>query len=169
MLFRYRRFVPLFCLILFACSAKVSDGQIDLSVTTLTAGQDGRNSAGAYTTELISERDQFSELWNGLAKKGMGRAQADIPAVDFARERVLFLSMGQQPSAGYRIELATDRLTISGQAGIVRVSWQTPRPGGMQAQVMTAPYLLVKLPLIEISEIRVLDQENRLREVVVLH
>ena len=45
----------------------------------------------------------------------------------------------------------------------VPVDWREPLPGYVQTQVMTHPCLLVKLPNGAFSQIRVVDQDGRLR------
>jgi hypothetical protein len=155
-------------LLLLSCCAKSSYHSGDLPLVQVAAGQNGRNSSGNYTAELIADQRQLEQLWSGLERKFIGSSQAPLPEIDFATEQVLFISMGQQPTAGYRLDLAAERLTFSDRAGIVRVLWQEPQPGSMLAQLLTAPYLVLRLPVVDAAELKVLDQNNRLRGRVIV-
>lgn len=85
------------------------------------------------------------------------------PAVDFAREGVLLIAMGQQTSGGYELSLTGRPATVQNGVLTVPVEWREPLPGYVQTQVMTHPCLLVKLPKGAFSQIRVVDQDGRLR------
>jgi hypothetical protein len=84
------------------------------------------------------------------------------PAVDFPREGVLLIAMGQQPSAGYGLSLNGDAAVRDGVL-TVRVDWREPSPGYRQAQVMSSPCLLAKMPDAPFARLQVLDQESRVR------
>ena len=85
------------------------------------------------------------------------------PAVDFPREGVLLIAMGQRPSAGYALALADEVATASDGVLTVRVDWREPPPGYRRAQVMTSPCLLVAVPDAGFTRVRVVDREGRVR------
>jgi hypothetical protein len=85
------------------------------------------------------------------------------PAVDFSREAVLLIAMGQRPSAGYGLNLAGEA-TLRDGVLTVPVDWREPPPGYLRAQVVTSPCLLLKVPAVDlISHLRVMDREGRIR------
>ena len=88
------------------------------------------------------------------------------PALDFKEARVLLITMGQRPSGGYLLNYQQQAIRFNAQNGIleVEVAWQVPLPGYNQAQVVTTPCLLLKIPILEsVKRIRVWDQENKLK------
>jgi hypothetical protein len=85
------------------------------------------------------------------------------PAVDFSRDGVLLITMGQQTTGGYGLSLTGAPAIVQNGVLTVRVEWREPLPGYAQAQVMTNPCLLAKLPDGAFSHIRVIDQDGRLR------
>jgi hypothetical protein len=85
------------------------------------------------------------------------------PPVDFPREGVLLLAMGQRPSAGYGLNLIGDTVAIQDGVLTVRVAWREPPPGYRQAQVNSNPCLLLKLPEANFSRFQVLDQDGQSR------
>ncbi len=85
------------------------------------------------------------------------------PTVDFSREGVLLVAMGARPSAGYGLSLAGEPATVRDGVLSVRVDWREPPPGYRQAQVMSSPCLLLKVPAAPFARITVLDPEGRVR------
>ena len=87
------------------------------------------------------------------------------PTVDFSRDGVLLVAMGARPSAGYGLSLATGTAAVAVRDGVLslRVDWREPPPGYRQAQVMTSPCLLLKVPAVPFARITVLDPEGRVR------
>ena len=87
----------------------------------------------------------------------------DQATIDWQASRILILSMGQQPSAGYQISLA--RQTAAIENGVLRlaVNWMEPPPDSLQAQIITHPCLAVEVPRRGYQRIDVLDQQSRLR------
>lgn len=85
------------------------------------------------------------------------------PAVDFSREGVLLIAMGQQTTGGYGLSLIGRSATVQNGVLTVPVEWREPLPGYVQTQVMTNPCLLVKLPGSAFNRMRVVDQGGRLR------
>jgi len=59
---------------------------------------------------------------------------------------LLVVNMGQQSSGGYGLSLLKEQAEITGRHLLISVRWQTPKPGMMQAQVITSPCLLVSVP-----------------------
>jgi PrcB C-terminal len=85
------------------------------------------------------------------------------PAVDFPREGVVLIAMGQRPTAGYGLSLAETTAAIQDGVLAIRVDWREPPPGYLLAQVITTPCLLVKVPAAAFTRIQVLDQTGRVR------
>lgn len=85
------------------------------------------------------------------------------PVVDFTREGVLLIAMGQQSSGGYALSLSGAPATVENGVLTAPLEWREPPPGYAQTQVMTHPCLLVKLPKAAFSQMRIVDQEGRLR------
>ncbi len=87
--------------------------------------------------------------------------ERELPPIDFTRSGVLLVGMGQQPTAGYAVALASSEVEVAGSKAIVRVRWTPPPPGAVTAQVITSPCLLVELPRGAYGEILVEDVLGR--------
>jgi len=86
-----------------------------------------------------------------------------LPVVDFSRAGVLLVAMGTRSSAGYVLRLAEPDAHVADGVLTLRVDWQEPAPGYAQAQVLSSPCLLLRVPAAAFSRIRVLDRQGRER------
>lgn len=67
-----------------------------------------------------------------------------LPPVDFAREMVIAVFLGEKPTSGYAAEIVEIRLTAEGL--LVRVKATIPPSGVPLLQVLTQPFHIVKVP-----------------------
>jgi len=76
-------------------------------------------------------------------------------------ELLLFaLSKGRQPTPGYFFSLTDARLTD--QRAILELTWHTPGPDSVQAQVITYPCIVVAVEPGDYREVRAVDQNQEL-------
>lgn len=109
----------------------------------------------------IASPAEWRRLYGQVTSPRMSPPPA--PVVDFAREGVLLLAMGQRSSAGYGLSPAGEAATVRDGVLAVRVEWREPPPGYLQAQVITSPCLALKLPAVAFTRIRAVDREGRVR------
>ncbi len=83
---------------------------------------------------VISSAQELSALWPG----------SDLPAVDFAREQVVFVALGERRTGGYSAKVTS--ATVSGDILIVRYVERRPGPGCLTTQALTTPYQAVAIP-----------------------
>ncbi|MFZ1326295.1 MAG: protease complex subunit PrcB family protein [Candidatus Contendobacter sp.] len=83
------------------------------------------------------------------------------PAVDFSTAGVILIAMGQQATVGYSLSLADDTADVRDGVLTVRVDWREPAFDSRQAQMLTNPCLLLKLPDAAFTRIEVLDPAGR--------
>lgn len=67
-----------------------------------------------------------------------------VPEIDYSKEQLLLLCMGQKHTGGYAIEV-TD-MVKEGNTLTVLVKETTPEPGAMVTSVLTNPFCIVKMP-----------------------
>lgn len=109
----------------------------------------------------MTDSDQLSE-W--LAGKGVVTTDNQaLPDVDFDADGVLVIWMGQRRTSGYSLELAPDAAVVDGRVARVPVRWVEPEEGMLTPQVITHPYLLLRLPRGHYDSIAVVDQEGTVR------
>lgn len=86
----------------------------------------------------VDDADAWKDLW--------GRHQAANPApqVDFNHERVIAVFAGERPTAGYSVQAMVEPIDPPGAVS-VRYRVKGPAPDAMAADVMTRPYLMIKV------------------------
>lgn len=94
-----------------------------------------------------------------ILSPGLGPARP-APAVDWTREAVLLVGMGQRPTAGHGVELAAAAGQVKEGVAAVRVAFRSPAADAMTAQVITSPCLVVALPREGLRGVAVLEGER---------
>jgi protease stability complex PrcB-like protein len=97
------------------------------------------------------------------AAMGAGGAFGETPPVDFKKEGVLAVYMGQRSTGGYALALHDPTVAIANGTGTVVVRFDEPPPGAMVTQVLTSPCLLVKVKREGLRQLRVVDPAGTLR------
>ena len=107
----------------------------------------------------IQQPEELKRLYAGFP----GMQPHTPPSVDFANEGVLLIAMGQRPTAGYGLGFEPGSVQLVDSTLRITVAWQEPAPGYLQAQVVTHPCVLLKLPIVPFRHIQVLDSDGRMR------
>lgn len=123
----------------------------------LLCGADLERPAAYWITGQAELEARFRRLDSGES--------AFAPMVDFSRNGVLLVTMGTQPTTGYRLNYLPPRHQVRLQGSTLRLglAWQTPEPDSIQAQVLTQPCLVLKLPRRDFDRVRVVDQDGTVR------
>lgn len=133
-----RRVLPLALVVaVAACGGRTADDRSSgtaLAYEVLTTGLHGPAEAREIA---IRDAARFREVWPD---------RESPPAVDFDSSLVVFVALGQRPTGGYSVAVASVRRSDGGV--IVRYVEREPGPGCMTTQALTAPYQVVKLPVV---------------------
>lgn len=107
----------------------------------------------------INNATQLSQRYANMA------AVAEPPVVDFEQYGVLLVTMGQQPTSGYRLNFlpSAHRVILSGRTLQINLAWEQPPPDSIQAQVLTQPCLLLQVPRRSFTRVEILDQQGTVR------
>jgi hypothetical protein len=109
----------------------------NLDFTTISKSAHGGQTAGQ---KVITDKAAYSALFGG--------APPATPTVDFTKEDVLAVAMGQQNTGGYSIEIKrVEYMTggITGGYAFVHYVETRPAPGSIVTMALTAPLHVVKL------------------------
>jgi hypothetical protein len=110
--------------------------QTVISFTTIASGTSSRIEEPRQV--VIRTADEWQTLWKSH------KAEATAPAVDFAQSAVVAIFLGSRSTAGFSVKITAIRK--EGDKAIVEYTEGTPRPDLMVAQVITAPFHIVKVP-----------------------
>ncbi len=70
-------------------------------------------------------------------------AQAAVD-LNFKEKHIVLVAMGENPTAGYRIQVGKAAPTLQGETLSLPIQFEGP-DGGLQAQVLTRPCLIVSV------------------------
>jgi hypothetical protein len=114
------------------------------SLSRATMGSPGLSGDNNETEIVITDQQSFNRLWN-RAHQGIGNERDAAPEIDFDRNVVVAVVMGEKPSSGYSIEITGVQVQDDDS---VKLNVRTVRPGPacMSLTVITYPHHIVKLP-----------------------
>ncbi|KAF2519250.1 protease complex subunit PrcB family protein [Flavobacterium salilacus subsp. salilacus] len=101
------------------------------------------NGYGGKDTEshqLVNNQSEFEALCNELTIE-------EVPEVDFSKNSVVAVFMGQKRSGGYSITIK--KVEIDGNTANILVKNTVPEPGAMVTMALTAPYCMAVIPKTE--------------------
>ena len=132
------RCVASFLLLLASCTACATAAPVPFS--TLAKGL--ASGVAQPTQIVVRTQNDWAALWSRHMRTQI--ASPPPPPVDFSRDMVVALFMGERPIGGYAIEVTRIERTDSGLS--VHYRSTRPDPAAMQAQALTQPFHLVALP-----------------------
>jgi hypothetical protein len=91
---------------------------------------------------VIKDKASWERLWR--EHQSGNQPQRPAPEIDFAREMVIFVAMGQQFSGGFAIEIEK----VEAARRQLRIAFQRKAPpsGAMVSQALSAPFEIVAVP-----------------------
>lgn len=155
--------ILLLTLLLAACAAPKEDDETGAEVlpaellqNALLCGGDLREPGARWIGDAAALAARYRHI---------DGEQVFRPDLDFERYGVLLVTMGERPTTGYRLNFLAQQHRVWVRDGTLRVrlAWQTPPPDSQQAQVITHPCLLLRLPERDFTDIRILDQDGSVR------
>jgi len=89
----------------------------------------------------------------GLPAQNMAVQQ--LRQVDLAKEHLLFVTLGEKPTGGYSVSLASSSIENPGNILRLAMTVRAPAPETMVSQVITSPCVVLAVPAAGWPEIRV--------------
>jgi hypothetical protein len=129
-----------------------------VNYTVLDQGIHSGKSFPSLHFEIITEKAAFEKLSAAIHSDKI--PAPNRPEVDFRKALVVFVSLGEKPSAGYRVSV--NKVTRDEKTVRVKIKTEAPRADEFQATVITQPYVLIKIkkePGIE--KIALVDNEDQ--------
>ncbi len=141
-----RRSLALLLLLGTACRPEAPPSKVvnPLPITRLTPGGAPAQQSGLQlaTRTVVDDAATFETLWR-QAFSTTGDT-LPLPAVDWAKEKVVFAALGNRPSGGYSVAV----LEAQQQGDELKITVETTTPGAncMTASVLTQPVDVVSIP-----------------------
>ncbi|HZX48950.1 MAG TPA: protease complex subunit PrcB family protein [Nitrospirota bacterium] len=132
---------------------------VEILYYSIECGRSERESAVTW----ITNTNQLDQTYADIRKNILGAEPENPPLVNFEKDGVLFIEMGQRSTTGYQLIIEEKPISVNNSIVDVNISWIEPSAGSIQAQVITSPCALIKFPTGDYSHFRVLDQNNQVR------
>ncbi|WP_294819984.1 protease complex subunit PrcB family protein [uncultured Flavobacterium sp.] len=131
--------LALVALALTACKINVVNHiAVDNAITFEILKQEAYGGREKESTMVITSQSQLTGLY---AELGWG----DVPSVDFEKNNIVALFMGQKNSGGYSIGVKS----ISIENNVATIKVLETVPAGMATMAITNPYCIVMVPKTE--------------------
>lgn len=139
-----------------ACEETVKPSSAGQTITPLYQGKNcGRSDKASQVSWIQNERELQSAFRN------MRRTSLEaepLPEVDFKTHGLVLIELGQRPTAGYQMRLASQTMVMDKGDGLITFS--VDKPAGVAAQVITSPCLLVAVPRGDYKGVRALSTDT---------
>lgn len=154
--------VPLLLGLFLASTARAEDPE-PLRGDTLFASQMCNTEGSQAAATLINDQQTLESIYARFQSNTLG-ASHPVPKMNFARDTLLLIEMGQRPTGGYQVAynyrqpvaLKKDHLAVT-------VNWVEPDANTLTVQMLTSPCVLLRLPKGDYPKVRVFDQDGRQR------
>lgn len=142
--------IRLFAIYIFLLSSCSSSSTINkqtmiISQDTITFETLAEDFYGGMTDSkfiVIKEETTLNEIYKLINKSKLPGIK--IPIINFEKETVLVLFLGEKSSGGYSI--AVEHIISDNDKLNVGYKITSPKPGEMVTTVMTQPYCIIKIP-----------------------
>ena len=151
---------------LFACGMGQS-GNVpapELSVDVIMTGARGNDTRSQPSIKWIVSQEKLEQLIDDQGANLLLAQNVTTPLeIDFTLSRILLVRMGQKPTAGYNIKLDPESCSISQETAYISLVWTEPDPGMVAAQVITNPFILLKISKGGYDAVKIVDQHDQTR------
>jgi protease stability complex PrcB-like protein len=89
----------------------------------------------------IRSQSEWQKLWR--QHSSASTASAPLPTVDFDKEIVVAVFLGEKPSGGYGVEISSAE--VVGSSLTVFVKETSPKPGAIVTQAINQPFHIVRI------------------------
>ena len=148
--------------LLFACGGSDVKKSSTVVATQIYAGFHCGSSSGQASVEWIADQMLLEGAFSKLSKQFSATGTA-APKVDFSSQRVVLVYMGQRPTAGYGLRLASNKFRAYEQTAEVTLEWVKPGKGMVTAQVITNPCVVLTVPKAGYERLQIVDTGGEVR------
>ncbi|MDR9425237.1 MAG: protease complex subunit PrcB family protein [Marinobacter sp.] len=108
----------------------------------------GLTGPGMAWVETDEKREKLLDL------AGQNMVTSMVRKVDLSRERLVFVTLGQKPKAGYSVGL--DEFSVDQNSLTMRMRVREPAPDAMVAQVITSPCVVLAVSPVDWQQVKVI-------------
>lgn len=128
-----------FCLIAISASQRLVPQDM---VNWRTFRQGAFSNAQTRQTLVFETEGQFQSYWQRVNGPMAGKMPTD--GVDWSREKLIAVNLGSRPNPGYEVAVRSVKRVRAGEIQVLYQE-QLPMPGAYYPQVMTSPWVVIKM------------------------
>ena len=132
-----------------------------LWIESVHSGFNGVRTNPEPSVKWITQAEQYIAFMTTTNKHKLADNATSIPPVDFEGSWVLLIEMGKKSTGGYRLSLNKALSFLSNKTAVICINWDTPKNSAAVTQVVTSPYLMLRLLKGNFKKIVVVDQEEK--------
>ncbi|MFH1777864.1 MAG: protease complex subunit PrcB family protein [Candidatus Omnitrophota bacterium] len=145
-----------FVVLFFSQSIFVYSANRKMFASEIKITQEWKGHYSGYNQQemfVITTKEEWSAVWKKV--HSLQLSIPVLPEIDFDKEMVIAVFMGEKSSGGYIIEVT--KIIKTDKEVVVEIMEKTPAPGTMKTMALTQPYHLV---VIEKSNLPVVFQQT---------
>lgn len=124
-------------------------------VAVVRAGSQCGAAAGPAVT-LVTTAD----AWRAAFASPVLGARDEAAPVDFEKDAVILVSMGERPTGGHAVELVRKEAAVKDGVAHVQVALRSPAKGALVTQALTRPCLALSIAREGVRGVKVLDEQG---------
>lgn len=146
-----------------ACRPGVEQPGSATSVPIRIVHRDQHCPGDSASIEVIKDSAALGQWWQPFARQRFPARPLpqSLATIDFARSSAIVVYLGSRPTAGYDIELYSDRASVQKTSLTIPAQWREPPAGSLAAEVMTSPCVVMTLPAGRYETVTVRDRQGR--------
>ncbi|MGQ9630068.1 MAG: protease complex subunit PrcB family protein [bacterium] len=109
----------------------------------------GKGFQSGYTEAanlVIKDEEEWKAIWEKVATPTLPKPE--IPKVDFEKNMLIAVFMGQKSTGGYSVEVVG--VEYRSDEVVVHIKETSPKPGAIVTQSLTQPFFIVQVPRSEL-------------------
>lgn len=117
----------------------------------------------SVSARLVKDQASLEAFYEQLQSNTLG-ARHPVPKMDYSKETILIVEMGQQSTGGYQLSFDSRQpIMVHADHIAATVTWIEPEAGAITTQMLTSPCVLIRLPAGDYPALKIYDQSGKLR------
>ena len=156
----YHLIIPFLSLVMILFISARSSERNSVTYTILEEGPKSSFKQAKAKISMFRTQNEFQAFYSQIHRNV--HPKPDPPAVNFDQNFVVYITFGEQKSAGYSIDLRT--IYRRNSTLVIKAILITPPQDSFQAQVITQPYQLIVVPKEDYKRVDLVNETGEVQD-----